>query len=189
MTNFILQENLKNISVCDGIIDYFNESKNKTKGICFKGVDESIKKSTDVYFHEKEINEDIRLLNYFNELKIVLNKYIEKYPYCNNYSPFGIVEHINIQHYKPNEGYFAWHTERSNNMPIHNNRHLAFTTYLNDVNDGGETEFYHQELKIKPTKGKTIIFPVDWTHTHRGITSPTEDKFIVTGWFNFIDKV
>ena len=61
-------------------------------------------------------------------------------------------------------------------------------TYLNDVNDGGETEFIHQGMQIHPEKGKTLIWPADWTHTHRGIPSPTETKYIVTGWFNFFQK-
>jgi hypothetical protein len=58
-------------------------------------------------------------------------------------------------------------------------------TYLNDVEIGGETEFFHQKLKIRPEKGLTLIWPADWTFTHIGITSP-EEKFIVTGWFNYI---
>ena len=62
-------------------------------------------------------------------------------------------------------------------------------TYLNDVSDGGETEFFHQKLKVKPVKGKTVLWPTDFTHLHRGITSPTEDKYIATGWFNFLDAI
>ena len=58
-------------------------------------------------------------------------------------------------------------------------------TYLNDVDDGGETEFLYQDVKTKAVKGKTVIFPVEWTHTHRGIPSPTQDKYIITGWFSF----
>jgi hypothetical protein len=58
-------------------------------------------------------------------------------------------------------------------------------TYLNDVTDHGETEFYYQNLKVTPQKGKTVIWPADWTHTHRGIVSPTQDKYIVTGWFDY----
>jgi hypothetical protein len=61
-------------------------------------------------------------------------------------------------------------------------------TYLNDVNDGGETHFYHQELKVQPRKGLTLIWPADWTYTHRGIASPTEDKYIVTGWYSYHTK-
>ena len=44
-------------------------------------------------------------------------------------------------------------------------------TYLNDVSDGGETEFYYQKLKVKPETGLTLIWGSDWTFTHKGITS------------------
>ena len=58
-------------------------------------------------------------------------------------------------------------------------------TYLNDINDGGETEFLYQNIKIKPRKGLTLIWPADWTFTHRGNFAPSEEKYIVTGWFNY----
>ena len=58
-------------------------------------------------------------------------------------------------------------------------------TYLNDVSDGGETEFMHQNIKVKPQKGLTLIWPADWTFTHRGVASPIETKTIVTGWYHF----
>ena len=64
-------------------------------------------------------------------------------------------------------------------------RHLVFQTYLNTVEDGGETEFIYQQYKCKAVKGKTLIWPADWTHSHRGIISPTEDKYIITGWYTF----
>ena len=59
-------------------------------------------------------------------------------------------------------------------------------TYLNDIDDGGGTEFKLQEMKVKAEKGKTIIWPSDWTHTHRGIVSPSKEKYIVTGWWSFM---
>jgi hypothetical protein len=62
-------------------------------------------------------------------------------------------------------------------------------TYLNDVTDQGETEFFHQQIKIKPQKGLTVIWPADWTYTHRGIPSPTQEKFIITGWLSFLDVI
>jgi hypothetical protein len=57
-------------------------------------------------------------------------------------------------------------------------------TYLNDLDDGG-TEFYHQKLTIKAEKGLTLIWPVDWTHLHRGQISYTKEKTITTGWLSF----
>ena len=58
-------------------------------------------------------------------------------------------------------------------------------TYLNDVTDAGETEFFYQKVKIKPKKGLTVIWPADWTFVHRGNITPTQDKYIITGWFNY----
>ena len=59
-------------------------------------------------------------------------------------------------------------------------RHLVFMTYLNDCDAG--TEFLFQDIKIQPKKGLTLIWPSDWTFTHRGIVSTTQEKFIATGW-------
>jgi len=39
-------------------------------------------------------------------------------------------------------------------------------TYLNDVDDGGETYFNHFKIKVKPKYGKTMIWPAEWTHTY-----------------------
>jgi len=88
-----------------------------------------------------------------------------------------------VQKTEPGQGYHIWHCESSTRA--FSNRILAWTLYLNDVEDGGETEFYYQKLKVKPRKGLTLIWAADWTHTHRGIPSPTEEKYIITGWFNY----
>ena len=38
---------------------------------------------------------------------------------------------------------------------------------------------------MKPKKGLTIIFPAEWTHTHRGIVSHKDTKYLLTGWFTY----
>ena len=58
-------------------------------------------------------------------------------------------------------------------------------TYLNDVPNGG-TEFLFQKLKVPAKKGLTLIWPTDFTHAHRGIISKTNEKYIITGWFNYV---
>jgi hypothetical protein len=57
--------------------------------------------------------------------------------------------------------------------------------YLNTVENQGETEFKYLNTKVKPEQGKVVIWPPDFPHTHRGIASPTEDKYILTGWYRF----
>jgi prolyl 4-hydroxylase len=180
---FIGQYYLDDLSICDSIIEYFKNSPNKKVGkVGFGDVDKTIKESTDLYLDNGDLANSYGLA-----FQRVLDKYMEQYKFCNKYQPFGLIEKVNIQHYLPKQGFHQWHTERTGKQDLVGSRHLVFMTYLNDVNDGGETEFYYQELKVKPRKGLTIIWPADWTHTHRGITSNTEEKYILTGWLNFIN--
>lgn len=176
-------------SICDGLLDFFKNSDyaienkqviNTTRGKLSQG-----KKSLDlplpIQFNHTAI------INYYAALKKVCYEYIKKYPYCNVYDRWDIIDAVNIQYYKPGWGYSKFHTERTGCKEPYSTRHLVFMTYLNDVTDGGETEFFHQNLKIKAVKGKTLIWPSDWTYTHRGIVSETQEKYIITGWYNFID--
>jgi hypothetical protein len=186
MESFISQSFIDDKSICDELIEYHKNSAIKFPGQTSNGISPLEKVSTDVVILPN--NNDVIIDKYLKELNKVCHKYIEQYKFCNEYYPFGISEAFNIQHYKPNEGYFDWHTERCTNVFPNNNRHLAFMTYLNDVDDKGETEFYYQKLKVKPKKGLTLIWAADWTHTHRGITSPTQEKYIITGWYSFLNK-
>jgi hypothetical protein len=165
---------------------YFTRMKPALQG--WEPVPGSWLTQTLVHFtNNKELflnNDPDMLVRYQEQLKFCVDEYIKKYPYCNYYSPFSDKEVTNIQYYPPNGGYFKWHTERSSSEFLFSARHLVFMTYLNDVNEDGETEFYHQKIKVKPEKGLTLIWPADWTFTHRGIPSPHE-KYIVTGWLHY----
>ena len=183
--------------VCDNLISYFEKCKYKQKGkvgsaggqdskslpTINDNVINTIKKSTDLGI-DININKDKEPINYISELGKVLEIYKLQYKYCDELQGrWNIVENWNIQRYKPGEGFYNMHTER---IGLTNcERHLVFMTYLNEVNDGGETEFYYQKLKIKPKKGLTIIWPAGFTHVHRGITSNTETKYIATGWYGY----
>ena len=90
---------------------------------------------------------------------------------------------FNIQKYEKGGHFAAMHCERGSIPVMH--RVLAWMTYLNDVEDGGETYFEHFNLKIKPEVGKTLIWPAEWTHSHRGEILNSGLKYIVTGWMIF----
>jgi hypothetical protein len=180
MTQFIHQQFLKDVSICDRLIQAHKDYPDKWQGRTGGGLDVTQKDSTD------SLLENPLYLEYALQLQDVVDEYIKLYPECNMYNPWTIVEGVNIQHYRPNGGYKAWHCERGSIKPYEAARHLVFMTYLNDVTDAGGTEFSAQKLTINAEKGKTVIWPADWTHTHRGIVSPTQDKYIVTGWFSFI---
>jgi len=190
--NFIKEYFLDDLSICDELINLHKVSDNKALGCVGDAgkIKPNIKKSTDVAFsaYDLELEKIPCIKKYFNNLQNILQNYINEYKYCNDGNPFAIREYFNIQHYKPDEGYFGWHFERTSNKEPIASRHLTWMTYLNDLTDEGGTEFYYQNLKVNPQKGKTVIFPCDWTHTHRGVVSKTQDKYIITGWFNYVDR-
>ena len=131
---------------------------------------------------------DEQLLPFIKELIKVKNKYVEKYEYINkNQEPWNVFPYIKIQKYNPGESYFGWHAEVNgeyNNQYNSKDRILVFSTFLNTVKKGGETEFLYQKEKIKPVEGRTILFPSFWTHTHRGNLTK-EIKYIITGWYTY----
>ena len=185
--NFIHQEFIPTISLCDELIAFYNANpKYWIEGTTGDTVNRDRKKSTDLILPVSAYYESELFKRYLTELGTISKNYIDKFNFCNDGSSWGLAENFNIQYYKPGEAFFAWHCERITSKIPYSNRHLVWMTYLNDVTDEGETEFYYQELKIKPEKGKTVIFPADWTHTHRGIASKTQDKYIITGWYNFL---
>ncbi|MFN4056014.1 MAG: 2OG-Fe(II) oxygenase [Alishewanella aestuarii] len=92
---------------------------------------------------------------------------------------------IQAQKYAAGKGnYNYWHCEvypqLPDNEPLH--RSLLFMFYLNDVAEGGETEFYYQQQRIQPKAGRMVIAPAYFTHTHRGCIPVSGDKYILTSW-------
>jgi len=172
--------------ICDDIVEYFDNAAEKNQGtIAVPGEDDILKKSKN--------SQEIRLdpqnplyKKYIIELQSCLYQYIQKFPFCNYYGAFSILENIKIQRYPTGGGYLDFHTERGSKEFPNSSRHLVFMTYLNSIAVGGGTEFFHQDLIINAEKGKTVIWPADWTHTHRGIPAEKDEKIIVTGWYNFV---
>lgn len=191
MRDFIYRGNISH-DLCDKIIEYHKNSKEKNpgliigtseQGISSRYVDKKIKDSIDIML---DSNADL-YLEYTNQLQKNINTYIEIFPSCNYYSPCGVNEPINIQYYPPGGGYKVWHTERGTAKGVCSTRHLVFMTYLNDVTDGGGTQFLNQNLTVDAKKGLTLMWPADWTYTHKGVVSPSQEKYIVTGWLNYLE--
>jgi hypothetical protein len=88
-----------------------------------------------------------------------------------------------IQKTKIGEGYHIWHYESVDRNCCH--RLLTWMLYLNDVQEGGETEFLYQHKRVKPEAGTLVIWPAAFTHTHRGNPPLSNDKYVITGWVEF----
>lgn len=188
LDNFIGAWYSENTKLCDDIISYFKVSKHVKNGRVYDedgnmSVNREIKLSKECRL---ETCEEL-LHQYRKELQGVLELYIQKYSEAAKYGALGYKEPTNVQYYPPNGGFYKYHTERGAWGYPAIERSLVFMTYLNDVHTDGETEFLYQKVKIKPEKGLTVIWPSDWTHTHRGIAT-SEEKYIVTGWIHYINE-
>ena len=162
---------------CDMIIDFYEHTM-KTN-------------PTWVYFGDNNTNRTDSTLN-FDELhrfSDVVNKYLTNalYEYLDYYpvlkSPLTGLYSVRqkLQKTPVSGGFHQWHYE--DGRPSQSSRMLAWTIYLNDVKEGGETEFLYQSERVKPVKGRTVISPAGFMHTHRGNPPISNEKYILTGWF------
>lgn len=112
-----------------------------------------------------------------------LEHYINQYESLLNYRYQQA--YLNVQRTLPGEGFHAFHAE-DGSLGC-NRRLLATMMYLNTVDDGGETEFLYQHKRYKPIKGRVLIWPAGFTHTHRGLPPLSGEKFIATSWLENIN--
>mgnify|MGYP001544824026 FL=1 len=139
----------------------------------------SIKKTTDLVVSGKPDWKDIDQA-LFKSLGRAILEFREKYSYFKG--PFKDMGY-NLQRYKAGE-YYHWHIDGGSHD--FSQRQLVALWYLNDVEGpGGETEFLFQNAKIKPERGKLVLFPPFWTHEHRAVELEKGVKYIATTWVVF----
>lgn len=168
-----------NHDLCDEIITEMDSNSEKARYDEMRGYH----RLTD-----KEVSQDL-MKKYLRELNRVFEKYKKEFPWVEDRgSKWGVMSPFNLQRYDPGDCYKPVHIEQGGPREGKLIRNLAFVTYLNDIEDGGETEFPQQNMMIKPQKGLTTIFPAGWTHPHRGYPAVSEDKYIVTGWASYFHR-
>lgn len=177
-------------SICNDTIRYFENQE--ALGLTYPRDTSSIeqKDSQDFFYHVVERTERVdtgdKNFGFVTGLMAAFWHHYEQYA-----SHYGALKHasphtiakIKFQKTKPCEGYHTWHFECGEKF--NSGRLLFFIFYLNDVEEGGETEFLYQSLRVKPKQGTLVIAPASYTHTHRGNPPLVGTKYIVTGWVEF----
>ena len=186
---FIGAYDIENNKLCEDLIIFFENNKELQKhGRVAGGVDTKIKKTTDITIYPYQLkDEKFSIFNeYFNLLKQCYEIYKETYPFLKTFANQMTVGSFNLQKYNAGDHFARLHSERTSLDNIH--RLFAWMTYLNDVEDGGTTNFNYFDIKIKPKIGKTLIWPAEWTHAHTGDLLKEGKKYIITGWIQFFNK-
>ena len=164
-------------SFCDNVIQKFELDDGKRQGQVGSGVRLDIKRSCDLSISGKE---DWKSYDeaFFKSLNNALKEYLrfipEEYIQFKALGRFEDDTGYQIQKTQPGD-YYIWHHDQTTS------RLVTFIWYLNDVKDGGYTEFI-DGTRIQPEAGKLIIFPATWDFLHRGVSPKTETKYLCTGW-------
>ena len=185
-THFIGCWNLENNKLCNEIAQFFENNKElQIQGITSYGKDLKAKKTTDIPVNPHDLKSPKFEIfkQYIDELHKCFLDYQNQWPFLKSMIKTVYVPGFNIQKYSRGDHFASLHSERTSLDSLH--RLFAWMTYLNDVDDGGKTNFSHYEIKIKPEIGKTLIWPAEWTHAHTGEILKSGTKYIDTGWIHF----
>jgi hypothetical protein len=168
--------------LCDEIIKIFEESVDTGSVYTQKG-EHQIPEDGKLFREDDSLSLDELSIGLSSNVYSILNEKIVEY--ANEYASLKNqaikTVRLKIQRTKVGGGYHGWHCE---NTIIENCfRELAWAIYLNDVEEGGETEYLYQHKRIQPKAGTLAIFPCAFTHTHRGNPPLSNVKYILTGWY------
>lgn len=181
-------------SVCQEVIAHTEQAINLGSNIRSSSTEymddgESVYNSGEFYGGELNRLDYSYLLSYTNRklctdvnscLSSCAKHYVDKYQTLKTVEM--VSTDIKVQKTPPGGGYHLWHYEDA--CLAHSARELVWMIYLNDIPEGeGETEFLYQRRRIQPTAGTVVIWPAGYTHTHKGNTVLTTDKYILTGWY------
>lgn len=173
--------------ICQDIIRRFDADPSKFDGGVGYGdgimaVDHSLKKCTELFMTGNPDWKDIDDI-LFKEVNDKIHVLRELYPGLKR-----LID-VNDEGYRVkkygNDGteFFDWHIDQNGKGQGH--RYLILQWYLNDVEEGGETEFRLQDISVRPQEGRLLCFPPYWTHEHRGLAPVSNPKYIVCTWITF----
>ena len=179
--------------------DYCQHLIQEFERISSMGAGSNRKKSDGSRKHEKDdyqlyVNSvahsfyDFKNLNteriFYDGLQYCFDHYTEQYSILKTSKL--TATHMKLQRTMPGQGYHIWHCEKDRQP--YADRVLVYMLYLNSLSteEGGETEFLYQKSRISPKENMMVVWPAQYTHTHRGnLVLGEKNKYVVTGWFYY----
>ena len=185
-----VHDNVVPHSYCQQLIGLFHNCPHIHSGEAQGyGVPQGHKICDEIHIREVFLNEkdpqaiemwkrvDQQIFSYINPLLV---KYIDEFKVLQG-QPIRD-EGFRFKRYPKDQGKFGLHVDMTPTTPT---RVMAIILYLNDVEEGGETDFPWQELKVAPRAGRVCIAPTYWTHPHLSRIPISHDKYIVNNFAIF----
>ena len=114
----------------------------------------------NLYMEDLEIARDFPVKYTFEEYRM------KRYE-ANDYDQFK--EHVDVQDYSSAR------------------RFVVIFLYLNDVLEGGESNFPRLDLAITPKQGRILVFPTNWQYRHAGLPVKSNDKYIIGSYLHYLE--
>tara|TARA_B100000287_G_C20656218_1_gene788647 strand:+ start:1312 stop:1884 length:573 start_codon:yes stop_codon:yes gene_type:complete len=142
----------------------------------------------DLNISQKYIDRDPWWMGIQHKLKGVFEeitqRYIDELDLKEEFPEDYAFEEYRIKKYE-NNGYdrFKDHVDVSDYPSAR--RFLVGFLYLNDVEEGGETNFPKLDYSVKPKRGRIVMFPPTWQYTHAGLPPVSSNKYIVGTYLHY----
>lgn len=174
---------------CDAIVSWFESNPEfHTPGVISNELGDSIidyrvKNATCINFN---LNDAYTINTHFSSFLDFLwdsvSNYVAEFSELSHMN-FSMLESFHISRYTPPDGGFLVdHCERNDVDSA--TRLLVWMLYLTDNGLEGGTKFTYLDHDEPAERGKLLIWPPDFTHTHKSIIDSTKSKYIITGWYN-----
>tara|TARA_B100001778_G_scaffold328235_1_gene327438 strand:- start:1403 stop:2869 length:1467 start_codon:yes stop_codon:yes gene_type:complete len=177
--------------ICKELIDLYEDYASReeiSSGLVHSGLDKDVKNTGELDL--LKIEEGSRYVSVLEEISdhCIFN-YMTKFGMAQHYDPseIDLTGHYypmwEIHKYDKGVGHYeSWHTEGSH-LYEYGNRVFTSMFYLNDVEEGGRTVFPYARSSIKCEEGKHFAFPTTFPYVHYGQTPESNDKYILTTWW------
>ena len=183
---YVCDNSLSKTFCDDVILKYENNLSLSHDGYTIGGVNKNIKDTTDlniplvnnnILFNLNDVLYNSLIIHVKEYCKKLEDKYGMKIIKTQKLYDYGYM----IQKYEKNKGKYIYHNDFAHDAFYKKRRVLTYLWYLNNVDEGGKTEFWKRTF-IKPEIGKLLLFPASWTFPHCGQMPISNDKYIITGW-------
>ena len=164
---------------CRAVIERFDRDDRKTQGMVYRQGEVRAQEGAVKHSWDLEILDDGDWRPVFRavhpRIQACLQHYLSRSPILQSFDLQ--VTGYKIQMYPRGQGFFRWHADSTGRGV--QSRQVAMILYLNDVAEGGETEFFHQGIQVAPRAGQLLLFPAGWNYMHRGQVPLSHDKYII----------
>lgn len=186
MSKFIkIYQNALSKKVCEEIIQKYEDSPHKYRGVVKNPLGKATvrgnyKNNEEVVISRRNEWQDVHnilhtsLYNSFKKYKKDLPIKLGDF----GYSGFYMKKYLN-----DGKEFYDWHVDGGSFATCR--RFMTAIWYLNDVEEGGETEFKYYDKPCKPKQGNILFFPSEFMYEHKGNSPISNPKYIIVTFLVF----